>query len=189
MTGRWLIDREEFLPADIIFTSSSGTLGKMIGAAEQGPGEGESYARHVGIFVGADQVVEAREHVVQRSYREITDPYQVWRCSSLDDVGRAKAATRARGFVGASYGWWKLFLHGFDSIVTKLRGKETVLARRLIFDENHPICNMVAALAVAAAGYFFGRKPEWTDPDQMHDWCVAHLDHWTMIYEVRNEDA
>jgi len=173
-----------FLPADLIFCHGDSWLAGAIRWASRGRGEAGTYANHVAGLVGGDSVVEALWTTVKHPYREISDPHQVWRCSSLTDIDRVRIATEARGYVGKRYGGAKILTHLGDALLSKAFGGNPFFFRHLAHRQDYPICSWVWAYAFAEADYLFGLPPEAAQPDDMHDWCLSHPDHWTMIHEV-----
>jgi len=173
-----------FLPADLVFTSPTSFFGNGIGWATRGKGEGATWAKHVGGFVGSDQVVESLWRTVQHPLSEVSVPLQVWRHISLTDWDRAVIATKARSYVGAPYGGAKIITHLGDALLGKLFGGNPYVFRRLAHRDDYPICSWTWAWSFAEIGYLFGVEPRAAQPDDMHDWCASHPDHWTKIYEA-----
>ena len=61
--------------------------------------------------------------------------------------------------------------------------KEIFLFRRLLKSEKYPICSWVYAYSVYnAVGYQFNNiRPNWVDPDVMHDEMIRSKD-WEIIF-------
>jgi hypothetical protein len=174
----------EFLPADLVFTHGGAWLSRAIRWASRAKGEPSTYANHVGGFVGGGEVVEALWRTVQHPFTEMSGPLQVWRNRGLTDWDRARVATKARGYVGEAYGGAKIVTHLGDALLSKVFGGSPFFFRRLAHRDDYPICSWVWAWSFAEIGYSFGLPPEAAQPDDMHDWCAAHPDHWRMVYEV-----
>lgn len=176
-----------FQAADLIFVHGTGLLAEGIRWAERSRGEGPSYANHVGGFVSPTMVVEAKWTVLDHAYADAVaaQSHQVWRCMALTEEQRAAVAACACQLVGRSYGTDKIALQLGDSLLGKITGEDVDLFRRLDESDARPICSMLWALAYARAlGIRFGIDPRIAQPDDMHDWVLAHGE-WEKIYEVR----
>jgi hypothetical protein len=181
----------DFKPSDIILVHGANALGSAIRIAERGPGEPPAYANHVAGFTSATDVTEALWSVQTTPYESwhVTTPiFQIWRCNAITDEQRSIVANVAQGYVGRSYGWWKLLLHLGDSALSWYAGREIYAFRRCMADGRYPICSWVWAYAYEAlAPNFFGIAPSEAQPDDIGDWLNSHQDVWAKIYESTGE--
>ena len=174
------------LPADLIFTHSDRTLGKLIQWAERASHEIPTYANHVAIINENLSVVEALNHVKCTPWPEWvgnSDNFQIWRLKSLNPVLRNQICVKANSYIGRDYGYLKLLAHFGDGLFRKLFDKEVYFFRRLAFMDKYPICSWVASFAYASAGIKFGCAPEFADPDMMCDF-VQGQKQWSKVSEL-----
>lgn len=174
---------------DTFFTRSDSLLGRLIRWVETDPKEEKTWANHTGVVVKSGWlvppdpskptklavVVEALWHVKEWEWwtahkNEVLNGQRIVAYGPLEPrtaEERAAFLETAQSFVGARYGWWKLFAHAIDRAVFK--GKKRV--SRLLFMKGRPICSFLSAIANAAQNMSFGMKPEAADPDEMLDNC------------------
>lgn len=184
------------IPGDVFFTHSSSLLGTLIRWAEHDPNEPNGvWANHVGLVVSPGWIVphpsmvRHSEAVVIESLwkterwswwanhkHEAGNEIRVYRKRSLTSEQLRRIEQRANTFVGATYGWWKLFAHLGDRLL--FNGKKTV--SNLLCVDKRPICSYTAAKSFADGGVSFGMEPEAADPDEMMDWC-ERSDEWQLV--------
>lgn len=186
------------VPGDIFFTHSSSLLGTLIRWAEHDPNEPNGvWANHVGLVVSPGWIVPWKaspstanlEAVVIESLwkterwkwfsnhkHEDGNEIRVYRHSSLTAAQARAIEQKANTFVGATYGWWKLFAHLGDRVL--FGGQKTV--SNLLRVDKRPICSYTAAKSFAAGGVSFGMEPEAADPDEMMDWCERSPE-WKLV--------
>lgn len=195
------------LPADVILTRSDTWLGRAIRAAERRGSDTASY-NHVGVVVSAGELppqdgdwrlapfgpvmVEALGHVLRRPVWEGYGPQvkdqnaiAVYRPLNLEPGQGQSIARSAMAYVGERYGWWKLFFHLGDAVISKVAGRDVRLLRRALFVKSRPICSFLVAKAFAAVGLGFGVKPGSADPDDVADFCRQNPDKYELIFEGR----
>jgi len=174
------------LPGDIIFCKSSSVLGWLIRWAERRRNEPKSYANHTA-GIGSDKnVVEAVSRVASTDWLAWTKKhkhFEVWRYKSFTPSQRIAVARAAEIYLDRKYGWWKLFIHLGDSIISKVTGKDAFFFRRVLHVKKYPICSWVWAWAYYRQGVFFGTDPAYADPDGQHDHVQAS-DDWKMVLKV-----
>lgn len=95
---------------------------------------------------------------------------------------RSRIAARAEELVGARYGVQGLVWHLLDSIISRQRGRDTFLFRRLRFLPEQE-CSEVVARAEAPYGYLF-EKPAGVrvSPDDIDDFCKANPDKYARLF-------
>jgi hypothetical protein len=172
---------------DLMFTAGSGDLASAIQWAERVRGEEPTEMNHVGVVSRPGYILPGAGEpavVIESLWRTIEHPWfpdqkpgyevSIWRYQPITLLQGIIVAQRARKFVGAKYGWWKLFTHLFDNKV--LNGK--LVARRLLRADSRPICSYTAATAFACAGIRTGTIPARAQsPDSMWDY-VNNNDLW-----------
>lgn len=168
---------------DVFFTRSSSLLGRLIRWAETDKGEEVTWANHTGVVVKSGFLdAEPRAEVVEALWKTRRGPLElspglkvaVYRYTRKLDLERFERV--AQGFVGSTYGWWKLFAHLADRLVF---GGKKVISQVLHID-SRPICSYLAAKVFAAVGVSFGVRPEAADPDEMLDHCQSSHE-WDLV--------
>lgn len=164
-----IVQELEILPADLIFTPGM----PLIRWFQRGRGEEKTFAGHVaGIGMDGESVLEALWTVTSQPYlawAEAAPRYEIWRHYGLSPSVRGKIASKAESYRGRDYGWWKLFGHAGDAMLTKALGREIYLFRQGLFLDNYPICSWHWAYPYNAYGIDFGIPPRAAAPDHMHD--------------------
>ena len=185
---------------DLVFTASNTALGAGIRWAETIRGEEPTEVNHVGMVSRRGIILPCAQpmrwekgdyaHVIESLWRTIEQPWfpnqkpgneiRIWRYMPITDFQAEIAVQRARKFVGAKYGWWKLFAHLIDNKV--LGGKYAT--RRLLHVDSRPICSYSTASGFAVAGIKTGRIPARAQsPDSIWDY-VNDSDRLGVWYEV-----
>jgi hypothetical protein len=185
---------KSYAPADLIFTTGEkGFLKNAIRWMTTLPSEDRTIAIHV---AGATQnhinlnVTEALFKVTTTKidrWIEEHDNFEIWRHTDLSHSQRILISKHVDIYKESFYGFWKLFLHGFDCILSKTFDRDLFVARRLMFTHTYPICNWIWAYSYfKALKYTFDdREPKYTTPDCMHD-HVVRTDHWKVLTKVSN---
>lgn len=173
-------------PADIIFTHNPSVLGKLIRFFTRRINEPKTYTNHVAGIGPKEKVtvIEALWHVVETPWAEWekdNPQYEVWRYRPLNYQQRIIIAEEARQYVGRSYGWWKLLLHGADETLSKLAFHDIFLFRRLMFSDRYPICSWVWSWPLDRYKIPFGSSPKTSNPDTMRDYFEREDSGWKMI--------
>ena len=176
-----------FLPADLIFTRNEKSwIGPAIRWFTRSRGEAPTWTNHTaGVGLKGDTVIEAMWTVNEVGWKQWdaeNDRYQVWRHTRLTDIERRIIAVEARLYVGRQYGWWKLFPHLLDGMLSKVIGGNVYLTRRLLFLPDYPICSWVWAYAYGKIGFRFGCSPDCADPDTQLDF-IQNNHHWKKVFE------
>ena len=217
MTALW-VER-----GDTFFTHSKSMLGRLIRWGETDPGETNgTWANHTGVVVesgwigtpdfGANLdtiaaglrtaqasprqavVVEALWHVRRGPIKLNGIEVRVFRPSpAYTEEEKLRLVTEADTYVGARYGWWKLFGLLGDRMI--FRGKKVI--SKLFFIKSRPICSFLAAIANEAGRRIgttvrlhtaaqatwpgFGMAPQSADPDEMMDFCLSHPEFWEEV--------
>lgn len=186
------------LPGDVFFTRSSSLLGRLIRWAEHDPKEEDgAWANHVGVVTMSGWIVPPKPRsaawcfavVVESLWRtmrwewfpahkkEVGNEIRVYRLKNgLPSEQWRAFGDEANKFIGAKYGWWKLFAHLGDRVF--FRGRK-FLSGQLTID-GRPICSFRAAHIFAAAGVSFGVDPDAADPDEMMDHC-ERSEEWVLV--------
>ena len=183
-------------PGDIVLTRSrTGRLGPIIRWFERRTGR-PAWPNHVGIItaaglleapVGGDISGESLATLVEALWRVRRGPLwqfygppagpgrpeiQVWRLLAPSSAQRAVAARKAEEFVGRKYAWWELLEHAADWWLTKKRGKETYLFRRIRLFPKREECSGVVEVAWAEGGVSFDVPPGTANPEDIHGYVV-----------------
>lgn len=169
---------------DIVLTKSAGLLGVGIRFFENHPEEAASKVNHVGIMVDEINIIEALSKTVERPLATGYSPpsktkIAIYRPLNLTENERNTIITKARSYVGKTYGYTKILAHILDWF---LGGK--YVFRRLTNMDKYPICSWVVAQAYAKAGKFFGVAPGSANPDDIWDFVVANPDKYTCIWPL-----
>ena len=186
-----------FLAGDIIlFAGRADWYGVLSGWLMRTRGEGLTYAVHTAQFLDADRYLELATVVKIRATGDILRPrqahdtwqrrgFEVWRCRVLTAEQRAAVTRQALAYVGARFGWAKVFTHVLDGLVSKVAGRDVFLFRRLNHDTRYPLCSWVTAFAYdRALHYQFGVPPEAADPDEIGDWVNSHPAEWERVFRL-----
>jgi hypothetical protein len=196
---------------DVFFTHSSTLLGKLIrfGETDKNEEKGSTWANHTGIvvqdgWVGSKDPLAVPATVIEALWKTRKGPLVLNGTEARffrpvppyteEELGRFRA--EAETYVGAKYGWHKLFVQLGDKV---LFGGRKVLTTALHI-KSRPICSFLAGYVnhvaqsnerVAnrvlsgkrngAAMYAFGVPPQAADPDSMMDFCLAHPDLWEEV--------
>ena len=170
-----------FLPGDIVFERSESWIGKAIRWFSRRPGEPATWANHVGLIFKPGWIIEALWSVVVSRFQP-GPIYEVWRNKDLPAIQRDAVADWALLYKGRKYGVLKIAAHALDAFVTKLRGEETYLARRLCRMDRYPICSWLVAWSyLKGAGLKFGVEPEFAGPDDIHDFVKRKDSGWVRV--------
>lgn len=189
--------KHPFVPksSDLIFTTERSLFAKTIRWMTRLPTEEPTVASHVaGVSTRHNQktVLEALFKVKNTKYnlwvKDHSD-FEIWRHSLLTKEQRLLIESHAKAYTDNFYGFWKLFLHGFDAIVSKVFNKDLFVARRIMFSHTYPICNWVWSYPYYdVIKYTFGTDPKFTTPDSMHD-HVVESGYWELKMKVVNNIA
>lgn len=171
-------------PSDLIFYKSKSLLGRLIRFFTRGNREEKTFTNHVAGIDIPPYKIEALWKVERRPFNINTeiDEIEVWRNTKLGYVDKQDVAEAAYNYVGRQYGAFKIVTHMLDCLVVKFIKHEFYFFRRLTLDDRYPICSWVWAFAYEKVGYAFGVKPEYAQPDDMHDFVVSSSD-WKLIYK------
>jgi hypothetical protein len=133
----------QFLRGDIVLTRSDSLLGLLIRWFERRPNDRVDY-NHVGVLVTGGivldaELIEALWRVRRGSLWNLYGPASganrpeiaVYRLCALDASAGLRVAQRAAKYEGRRYAWWALLEHAADRVLTRWRGRETYLFRRL----------------------------------------------------------
>jgi hypothetical protein len=193
---------------DLMLTASAGGLGPAIRWAEQTRGEEPSLWNHVGIVVKPgfilpcpqptwmDPVNITPARVVESLWRTVEHEWYpaqksgqrvcIMRPAGITSLQADRAVNRARRFVGAKYGWWKLATHLIDN--KAFNG--ALVTRRLLQIDSRPICSYTVASAYAVAGIKTGNIPaQAQSPDTIWDFITTPGADWFCVGQgvVRKE--
>jgi hypothetical protein len=205
---------------DTFFTRSKTILGRLIrwGEVDKGELKGSTWTNHTGVIVEsgwigstvAGEPVQPQAIVIEALWKTRKGPLKVNGTQvrvfrpipAYDDVELARFRHEAEGYVGDTYGWWKLFVQLGDK--TFFGGKKVL--GQMLFKKSRPICSFLAGftnqmaqsgtritarltkiengLVGSTAGFAvnaFGIPPQACDPDSMMDYCLAHKDEWIEV--------
>jgi hypothetical protein len=169
---------------DIVFTASTGFLGRAIRWATRGKGEPKTEANHVGLITTPGTVLSARitEALWKVTTSSLYDRYHkkgkvaVFRPRNLSVKDKVTVMNEVLLHRGQRYGWWKIILQfGRNKLGQEWMGK-------VMFVDSRPICSFLVALAFEKAGYTFGVEGRSADPDDMMDFCLTHDDKYEVIH-------
>ena len=140
-------------------------------------GERRTKVNHVGVVVEGGPieeviVVEAlsrvrRHRLWARLRRTHRTSVAVYRASNLSRQQMRRIVDKAEAYIGYKYGWETIIAHFLDWL---LQGAH--LFRRIIGEDNYPICSWVVARAYEEAGLHFGIEARATSPDDIWDFAV-----------------
>lgn len=176
-----------FQPGDIFLTKGDSFVSRAIRWFTRDKGESRTEANHVGIIVGMGSsqtavVVEALTKVRRRTfkaYRQKSTEVAVFRPTNLSNDEIRQVVERAKGYVGADYGYVKLVAHFIDWCLGGV-----YLARRIVSMDKYPICSWLVAYSYGAVGKDFG-VPNWAaSPDDIWDFCMENPDKYRLIHPL-----
>lgn len=173
-----------FLPSDLFFTHSDFLLARSIQWCCQSPGEPRTYANHQAGLVLGEKVLEALTTVVSTPLHDWIlkhEDFVVARHRHLTELERAQIALTAMQYEGRKYGYGKIALHLFDSLISKVVRRDLCLFRKFIHEKEDPICNLVFNWAFEEHGYTFGKPAHLTDPDSTLDYIIDSSD-WEIVF-------
>ena len=170
------------MKADLIFvTNRTGLLSKIISylTGKTKPAK----AVHVAGITDRNSVIEALATVKETpllKWKNHHEKYEIWRNENWTDDVRQQICDEMSEFKGEPYGFHKLILIALDLIIAKI-WKEKFIFRRLLFNEDWPICTWVYAYAAHNVNdYKFGVEPEYTDPHTMRMHC-KNSQEWKLV--------
>jgi hypothetical protein len=177
-------------PCDIVFTRSSGFLGRMIRFFTRRKGESKTITSHVGIITyGSDlwnsTIVEAQTHTnrhsMQEAYGSSDTELCIFRPKNLTNEQVEKIVAKAESYVGDDYGYLKLLAYAADWCL----GERNVF-RRLCRIDSRPICSYLVARSYEAAGLDFGVDDYAASPDDILDFCTGNPDKYVFVWQRGN---
>jgi hypothetical protein len=172
---------------DVFFTRSTSVLGGLIRWGETDRSEARpAWTNHTGVVVEDGNLATAA--VVEALWKTRRGPLQLaggtrvrvyrWK-AGLTGIDKFIFVSKASGYVGATYGWWKLAVQLADRAI--FGGKKVF--SNLMFVDKRPICSYLAAHCFDAINIRFGMDPDAADPDSMMRWCEAHPQTWEFVGE------
>ncbi len=171
----------KLLPGDIVFERSESWLGRAIRWFSRRPGEPETWTNHVGLILKPGWMIEALWRVAVSRFKP-GPTFEVWRKRDLTSIQRTAVTDWALLYKGKRYGLHKLAAHALDAFITKLRGRETYLVRRLCRMDNYPICSWLVAWSyLNGAEIEFGVRSEYVSPDDIHDFVKQKDSGWFRV--------
>ena len=156
--------------------------------------EKPSKAKHVAAFYTSKKVIEASLRIITLDFelwKKKRQNYEVWRNKSWTNDQRRSIAFTLLYYKADLFGFWKLFIHFFDLVISKIIKKEIYFFRRFfLWHDDTPLCYWIYSFAVyKAIGYLFNNyKPQVVDPDTMRD-CVINDDEWVLVHKVVNNEV
>jgi hypothetical protein len=177
----------QFLAGDIILFDGQGDLYSKVGAwMMRGPREGPTYAVHMAQFLSSRRVLEMDFRVRIKRIEEVLHKhrgFEVWRCLTLSGQERQALTHQALAYTRVRFGMLKFCEHMVDGLISRAAHRDIFWLRRL--HTVYPVCSGITSMTYdKALGYRFGVPPECADPDQIHDWLVAHPNEWVRIYRL-----
>jgi hypothetical protein len=186
-----------FMPGDIILFAGRGDLYSRVSRwIMRTAGEGPTYAVHTAQFIDAGRYIEidmvgkiraTPDILKKRLARDLWTRrgFEVWRLESLTAGERDAVTRQALSYVGARFGFGKMFTHLLDGLISRAAGRDVFAFRRLNHDTRYPTCSWITAFSYdRALHYRFGVPPEWADPDQIADWVSAPAHQWARVYRL-----
>jgi len=179
---------ETLLPGDCVVVTAKDTFfRRIISYLSRTPKESQTIAVHIGGISSNNTVIESLSTVKEYNFEEWKDDivnFEIWRNNEWEDQEREKISEELYKYMGRFYGFWKLFFHVFDLVLSRFTVKEIFFFRRFLNVEKYPICSWVYVYSVYnVTGYLFNNlKPNWVDPDTMHDHMIKSK-KWSIIYQ------
>lgn len=171
------------LPCDVFVTRGKGVFARGIRWATRDRGETATEVNHVGAIVEAGdwsevRCIEALETVQLHSIAEKYDAnghgVAVYRPANLTVDQQSTILTYLHNHVGNSYGYGKIALH----LLRKVTGRQFWLHHQT---DRWPICSYLIARAWKEAGLDFGCDERLATPDDVHDFCRANPDKYSLV--------
>ena len=172
----------EFRTGDIVCFADRSFISRAIRVFTRSPFERRTKCSHVGMMINATEICEALSTVkIHDVTLRMQDGWRmVYRPIGLTNEHSIKIIEQCHYYRGKNYGWWKNIAHALDGLCGGL-----YLFRRLCRIDNYPICSwLVAWVFERCVGVrFFGCSPKEAQPDDIHDYILAHPDEFELIYE------
>lgn len=177
---------------DVFLTRGASGLGRAIRRYQRTPGEDRSVINHGGgISAGGtiDQAlaveagIRVRQHKLYNEYGGSEDRVAIARPIAPPEQRRALAAYWQR-YVGHKYGVWQIGCHWLDWMLSRMRKREVVWARRACNDKHSVICSTLVAhgLKEALGWLCCDKQPDLCQPDDIwDDWYDVNPQRWEVV--------
>lgn len=175
---------------DLIFGTGQKIFHKLIAFFTRTSGEPQTIAKHVGGFSTENNITEALWTVktfTKSKWLNKHKNFEIWRNNKWTNEECELIGKELLKYEKNNYGWWKLLFHATDLVVSRVIGEEIYVFRRMLFNDETPICSWIYAFSVYnVTGYTFGDyPPNVVDPDTMRD-IVIQNDEWELVTKCVN---
>jgi len=178
----------EILPGDCVFVTAKNTWRRrLIAWFTQKIRESQTIAVHVGGISSHRTVIESGLFRVTetdlKDWAKNHNSFEIWRNKQWTLEQRQRVSGQLYKYMNRFYGFWKLFSHGCDLLLSKFCDTDIFLFRRFLKSEKYPICSWIYTYSIyEVTGYQFNNlKPNWVDTDVMHDVIIDSKD-WELIF-------
>lgn len=173
------------LPGDIVLTRSHGLLGRVIRLFTRSFGESRTKVNHVGIIVKegtpperailVEALSKVKRHALATRYGDTRTDVAIYRPLNLSQKDKRTIVRTAEGYVGRSYGYFKLILHLLDWMLLG-----AYIFRRLACVDAYPICSWLVAHCYRKVRKNFRIDPGAASPDDIWDFVTTSR-HYTCV--------
>jgi len=168
---------------DVIHVQSTGLLSELIRRFSRADEEKPTWASHSAMVLRAGEQIEIIEALWKTVIRPIT-AYKDKKAKliicrktpNIEEQQKQKMVEKAQYYEGKQYGFWEITFHVLDRFLNN-----SYVFRRLIKDDDYPICSwLVAYVYDRVLGYRFGVPPNAAQPDDILDNCTDS--NWEFIW-------
>ena len=183
-------DKAILQTGDVIHVQSRGLLSKLVRFFSKSDEEEPSWASHSAMVLRVEEEIEIIEAIWRTVIRPIT-AYEGKRAKLLvcrkpggiEEDRKQKMVEKAEYYNGKIYGFWEIGFHVLDRFLNN-----SYFFRRLIKDDDYPICSwLVAYVYDRVLGYDFGTPPNAAQPDDLLDHCVDS--DWECVWADSRESV
>jgi hypothetical protein len=176
-------DKNLLQTGDVIHVQSRGLLSKLVRSFSRADKEETTWASHSAMVLRVGEEIEIIEALWKTVIRPITaykgKKSKLLVCrktGGIEEQQRQKMIEKAEYYEGKQYGFWEITFHVLDRFLNN-----SYVFRRLIKDDDYPICSwLVAYVYDRVISYQFGVPPNAAQPDDILDHCVDY--DWEFIW-------
>jgi hypothetical protein len=176
-------DKNLLQTGDVIHVQGRGLLSNLVRFFSKADKEETSWASHSAMVLRVGEEIE----IIEALWKTVIRPMTAYKgkkakllvCrkpGGIEEQQRQKMIEKAEYYVGKQYGFWEITFHVLDRLLNN-----SYVFRRLIKDDDYPICSwLVAYVYDRVIGYRFGAPPNAAQPDDILDHCVDY--GWDFVW-------